>query len=267
MNPSTLKKKEGVKLNYKQMGSGQPLIVLHGLFGSLDNWMTLGRRWSEDFSVYLLDLRNHGRSPHTPEHTLNAMADDVIDFMDGQNLQSASVLGHSMGGKVVMELALKHPERIRSAIIADMGPQEYERGHDQIFKALQSVDFSVIEQRSDITDQLKKFISNPGVVAFLAKNAARSGQGFHWKMNLDVLESGYENILRPIISDQPYEKKVLVLKGEKSPYVTPEAELMLLDLFPRVEIRTLPEAGHWLHAEQPELFYEKVHDFLLSDEV
>src|SRR5690625_3434100 len=106
MNPSTLKKKEGVKRNYKQMGSGQPLIVLHGLFGSLDNWMTLGRRWSEDFSVYLLDLRNHGRSPHTPEHTRDAMADDVIDFMDGQNIQCSRDLGISFSGKMWKEIAL-----------------------------------------------------------------------------------------------------------------------------------------------------------------
>lgn len=266
MNPSILKKTEEIKLNFKQMGSGRPLIVLHGLFGSLDNWMTLGRKWSEDFSVYLLDLRNHGRSPHTSEHTLEGMARDVIEFMDQQNIQSAAILGHSMGGKVVMELALKHPDRIRSAIIADMGPQQYERGHDQIFEAFHSVDFSVVKQRRDITHQLEKIVPNPGIVAFLAKNAVRTDQGFRWRMNLDALESGYENILQPIVSDHPYENKVLVLKGEKSPYVTQEAELMLLDLFPRAEIQTIPEAGHWLHAEQPELFYKSVREFLLSDE-
>lgn len=256
-----------VDLNFKKMGRGRPLIVMHGLFGSLDNWMTLGKRWSEDFSVYLVDLRNHGKSPHAVSHTIQTMAEDVISFLDQQNLENAAVLGHSMGGKVAMELALQFPERIQSLIVADMGPQQYARGHDQIFEALQAVDIDNAEQRSDITDQLQQYIAEPGIIAFLAKNAVRTENGFRWRMNLDVLEAEYEGILQPTVSQRSYDKRVLVLKGEKSPYITDESEAEFRVLFPRVEIVTIPRAGHWLHAEQPEIFYEKVRQFLLSGEV
>lgn len=253
-----------VDLNFKHMGSGPPLIVMHGLFGSLDNWMTLGRKWSEDFSVYLIDLRNHGKSPHTSSHTTEEMAEDVIAFMDQQNLDSVAVLGHSMGGKVAMELALRFPDRIDSLIVADMGPQEYPRGHDRIFEGLQGVDFSQIEQRNDISDQLARYIKEPGTIAFLAKNAVRTDHGFRWRMNLDVLEQDYENILKETVSEKSYDKRVLVLKGGKSPYVTEESRSLLHKLFPQVEIESLSGAGHWLHAEEPEIFYEKVKEFLLS---
>lgn len=251
-----------IHLHYKHLGDGEPLIVLHGLFGSSDNWSTLGKRWSTDLSVYLADLRNHGRSPHTTGHSIPEMVQDVVQLLDELELEDAHLLGHSMGGKVVMELALQHPDRVRSLVVADMAPRKYPRGHDDILRALHAVDMSEMEKRSDIEARLSDFISQKSIVYFLAKNVARTKEGFRWKMNLEVLDRDYEKILQANSEDKSYNKKTLFLRGEKSDYIRAEDETLIRRLFPKAEIKTIPDAGHWLHAEQQDLFYEAVLNFI-----
>lgn len=249
-------------LNFKKYGAGEPLIILHGLLGSLDNWSTLGRKWADNYSVYLVDLRNHGKSPHTPTHTVPGMARDISDFIDTHDIYEPVVLGHSMGGKVAMELALSHPDEIRALIIADMGAQAYPRSHDKIFQAIRSLDLDRNDSRKNIEKKLSETISDKGIVYFIAKNIDRTKEGYRWKMNLDIIEQDYEEILKAIEPGRIFDKPTLLIRGEKSGYVRKEDRHLLQQLFPRIKTASILGAGHWLHAEKPEEFEKEVRRFL-----
>lgn len=251
-----------IKLNYKKLGQGDPLIVLHGLFGSLDNWVTLGRQWAEDFTVYLVDMRNHGKSPHTESHSIPAMAKDIKEFIQNHHINKPVILGHSMGGKAAMELALTHPDIIRALIIVDIGAQAYPPSHDVIFKAIRSVDLDKVESRKDIEKKLGKFIQDKGIIFFISKNIERTKEGYRWKMNIDTLERDYKEILKDINAGRFFDKPTLLLRGEKSGYVTPENINLLRQLFPYIKIETIAGTGHWLHAEKSDEVEEKVREFM-----
>lgn len=244
------------------MGEGKPLLILHGLFGSLDNWVTLGRRWSEDYAVYLLDLRNHGKSPHTDSHTIEDMVDDLVGFIHDHNLDQPVLLGHSMGGKVVMEMALSHPELVGGVIIVDISPRAYERGHDYIFEGIRSLDMDQISSRQEIEEILSQSIKNLSEVLFMSKNINRSSSGFSWKINVDVLERDYENIIAPIDSGRTYQGPALLIKGELSRYVKPEDGTLLEEYFPKIKHITILGAGHWVHADRPDEFEHVVRHFM-----
>ncbi|MBY5959637.1 alpha/beta fold hydrolase [Membranicola marinus] len=245
-------------LNYKKYGQGEPLIILHGLFGALDNWATLGRKWAEHYTVYLVDLRNHGKSPHTESHTIGDMAEDVKNFIQQHDIRNPIVLGHSMGGKAAMELALSQPDLVSALIIADIGAQAYPRGHDHIIEAIRSVDPARMESRKDIEQKLSETIQDPGVVFFIAKNIDRTKEGYRWKMNIDTIERDYEEILKAIKTGRIFDKPTFLLRGGKSGYVTSENINLLRQLFPNIQIETIEGAGHWLHAEKPDEFEEQV---------
>ena len=252
-----------MQLNYKVLGDGYPLIILHGLFGALDNWITLGRSFGEDFETYLVDQRNHGKSPHTPEHSYPDLAQDLIEFMDQLGLSKALLLGHSMGGKTVMEVALSHPERVAGLVIADMAPVQYESHHDSVFRALEAVRFDEIENRSQAERIMSLHIQEPGVIQFLLKNIDRSPEGkYSWKMNLPVLRAEYDKILEEIPGNRVYSGPTLVIRGGASPYVQDPYLPAYRELFPALELETLPDIGHWVHAEAPGDFYEIVLNFL-----
>lgn len=253
-----------VHLNYKKYGEGDPLIVLHGLFGSLDNWATLARQWSDTFTVYAVDLRNHGKSPHTSSHTINNMATDIQDFISEHNIKNPVLLGHSMGGKAAMETVLTHPDQIRGLIIADMGAQSYPRGHDEIFSAIRSLNLEEAESRKYIEEKLSDTIDDKGIVYFISKNISRTKEGYHWKMNIDTLERDYEEVLKAIRPGRIFDKPTLLLKGEKSNYVNEENINLLRQLFPRIKIEAIKDSGHWVHAENPDLFEQRVRSFMKS---
>jgi len=255
-----------LQLNYKQFGSGTPLIILHGLFGSLDNWQTLGRKFAEHFSVYLIDQRNHGRSPHTEHHNFQLMADDLFDFMQQQNIEKANFIGHSMGGKTVMQFSINHPEKVLKQIIVDIAPKQYPRGHDEIFNAIFSLNLSEIEKRDEADAQLEKMIPEFAVRQFIMKNLERNvatGK-FEWKMNLELLHREYENICEAITSDKLSEVETLVVRGGKSKYVTDEYIDDFKRLFSAVTVEDIANAGHWVHAEAPQEFLSVTSKFLLS---
>ncbi len=250
-------------LNYTVLGKGPALVVLHGLFGSLDNWLTLGRQWAGLNTVYLVDQRNHGRSPHDPRIDFPAMAADLQELFAREGIRQASVLGHSMGGKTAMRFALDYPELTASLIVADMAPKTYPSGHDLIFEALAALELPSLQSREDAEEKMTTLITDPGVRLFLLKNLTRNKDGsFRWKMNLDAIRAGYPYILEKIDADFPYSGPVCFIRGSRSAYVEDRDWPEIIRLFPQATLITLPDAGHWLHADQPAAFAAAVQDFL-----
>ncbi|MER2997976.1 alpha/beta fold hydrolase [Pontibacter populi] len=256
-----------MKLHYKEMGHGQPLLILHGLFGTLDNWATLAKRLAEHYNVFLVDLRNHGRSPHSEQHDYDAMAEDVLRLVDDLQIPTPAIMGHSMGGKVAMNYALKYPTRITKLIVVDIAPKAYPPHHDEIIDALQGLDINNVKSRSDVDEQLAKTIKEDEVRLFLMKNLYRKEDNtFGWRMNLDAIEKNYEKIAAPITSDIPFKKHTLFIKGGRSRYILPEDIYSNIEhLFTLVEIETIPQAGHWVHAEAPDQVYDLVTTFLSAE--
>lgn len=245
------------------MGEGHPLIILHGLFGSLDNWMTLAKKWSNNFEVWLIDQRNHGKSPHNEEHSYSLMAKDLHHFMEKNKIESAHILGHSMGGKTAMEFAIHFPEKVKKLIVVDIAPVAYQVHHWSIIKALKSVNLQEIESRKDAEIQLEKEIEEVGVRMFLLKNLNRLKEGlYEWKFNLDVLEKTIEPISEWPVSKGVFNKETLFIKGEKSLYILAEYGVNIAEKFPHYELEEIAGAGHWVHAEAPTIFYETVERFL-----
>ncbi|HET6567594.1 MAG TPA: alpha/beta fold hydrolase [Rhodothermales bacterium] len=256
-----------MKLYFRSYGSGHPLIVLHGLLGSGGNWHTLSSRWfGQHFAVYAVDQRNHGRSPHSPESDYEAMVSDLLEFMGDHGLASAHVLGHSMGGKTAMHLALSHPERVDRLVVADMAPRAYPPSHDVIFDALQSIDLSKYGSRQEIERTLAQKIPDVGTRQFLMKNLTHEAEsgGYAWQLNLEAIYNGYDRLNEPVTSDKTFDKPALFIRGERSDYVRDSDIPGIKWLFPEAEFVTIPKAGHWVHADAPEAFASAVLQFLTA---
>ncbi len=252
-----------MQLNYKSTGQGEPLIILHGLFGMLDNWQSVARALENHFTLYLVDQRNHGKSPHLDEHSYKLMASDLREFMLQQAIPQSNLLGHSMGGKTAMQFALDYPEMVTKLIVVDMGIKQYEGGHDTIFEALKSVELNTITNRQEADVQLSKYINSIGVKQFLLKNLTREPDGsYHWKFNLKALSENYDNILSSINSEIPFEGETLFIRGSLSDYI-PDADWeAITKLFPMAKLETIQNAGHWVHADQPEALISAIRQFL-----
>lgn len=251
-------------LNYKQEGQGEPLVLIHGLFGSLENLGMIARLLKADFSLYSLDLPNHGRSFHIDTMTLPAMADMLKQWMDDQGLSSCHFLGHSLGGKVAMELALRYPDRVKQLIVADIAPVAYVRRHDDVFRGFNGVDLSSISRRQQADEQMKTHVSEVAVRSFLLKNLEPGEDGrWQWRINLAGIQRDYENLIAANSQDlAPFQQKTLFIKGELSSYILPEHKQAILALFPQASVRVIKDTNHWLHAEKPELFSGIVRRFL-----
>lgn len=254
-----------MKLHFDKYGSGPVLIILHGLFGSANNFRGLARRYGEHFETYCLDLRNHGASPHDDVMSYPVMAQDVVDFMEGQGIDKAFVLGHSMGGKVAMQLALNALERVEKLIIGDIAPVRYPSHHSAIFTGLKAIDLCAISSRGEAEEILKDYVKEKGVRLFLLTNLARKAEGgFEWRINIKVLEEEYDHIA-VAVSGQPYNGPTLFIRGALSDYVKDTDFETIRALFPAADIQTLADTGHWLHAEKPEEFSALLFDFLKED--
>lgn len=255
-------------LNYKKLGEGKPLVILHGLFGMLDNWQSLGRRFAEHFTVYLIDQRNHGKSPHSLEFDYYVMADDLVAFVEEQELESFYLLGHSMGGKTAMQFAVDQAEAIEKLIVVDIAPIAYPVGHQDIFKALFSINVAALNSRKEAEQQLATFIEEVGVQQFLLKNLKRNKiGGYIWKFNLEAIHHSYTDIIANSLT--PYDQcdaPTLFIKGGQSDrYIDVARDLPTLQHhFPNATLQTIEQAGHWVHAEQPDVFFEQVMHFLSS---
>jgi esterase len=256
-----------VQLFHNSYGSSTlpPLIILHGLLGSSDNWHSLGKRFGERFHTFALDARNHGRSPHSDIFDYPAMAADVAEFMSRQNIRSASVLGHSMGGKTAALVALLHPDAVDKLVVVDIAPRSYRDRNDQIFGALHSVDISAYSFRKDVDAALSATISDFGIRQFLMKNLGRDQSGrFYWKMNFEVIEKNYDRINEELALDRRFDKPALFIRGEHSDHIQQSDFPIIRRLFPKSEIVTMKNAGHWVHADAPEEFFAHVSEFLAA---
>ncbi|MCV9388520.1 alpha/beta fold hydrolase [Reichenbachiella ulvae] len=249
-------------LNYKTFGEGQPMIIVHGFLGSLDNWATLGKRFAEDYQVYLVDQRNHGKSFHSEEWGYDRMVEDLENLIDELGIENPVLLGHSMGGKTVMQFAAFHPEKVEKMIVADIGPKHYPPHHQKILDGLSAVPIETIESRQEAEEVLAKYIPEIGVRTFLMKNIQRSSDRFSWKMNLPVLSAQIEKVGEALSYHLPIEVDTLFIRGGNSNYILDEDWDEITEIFPESELETVEHAGHWLHAEQPDEFYTKVMNFL-----
>ncbi|MBN2598284.1 MAG: alpha/beta fold hydrolase [Marinifilaceae bacterium] len=269
-----------MKLNYKKLGKGHPLLILHGLYGASDNWLTIAKELSNNFEVYIIDQRNHGDSPHSNSHTYQDLKEDLLEFMDDHKIEKATLLGHSMGGKTVMFFAADYPERVSSLLVVDIAPKNYSKisdyapqtiDHSCIVKAMLNLDLSLYKNRTEIDAKLTESITSKRVRQFLLKNLKRDeNKQFIWKLNIKTINDYLPQIMDGIDGDRFAEGKgitafpVLFIRGEKSNYISDNDHNLIRTIFPKAEITTIPNAGHWVHAEQPKLLVKTVEYFALD---
>ena len=263
---SLFRMSEALNLHFTTYGdaSRPTLIILHGLLGSSDNWHSIARRLSDHFHVCTIDARNHGRSPHSEEFDYPVMVNDVVNFMYRQKRATASLLGHSMGGKTAAWMALLHPELIEKLIVVDIAVRSYQAHHDRIFDALTTLNLRILQSRKEVDQALSDRIPEPHVRQFLLKNLLRDEQGvYRWKMNLDVIEKKYPCILEAVPSGRVFTKPTLFIRGENSDYIQMEDLPSIAQVFPSAELVTIAGAGHWVHADNQDDFITNVADFLV----
>ncbi|MGY6037689.1 alpha/beta fold hydrolase [Aeromonas sp. AE23HZ002T15] len=250
-------------MNFKEQGQGAPIVLIHGLFGSLDNLGLLARPLSEQFRVISIDLRNHGASFHSGEMTYPQQAADVLALLDHLGLAQVVIVGHSMGGKVAMQLAKQAPERVSKLVVADIAPVAYPHArHKNVFAGLNATLANPPQSRSEAEATLARHIEIPGVRQFLLKSFAKNDAGWGWRFNVPALEHNYANIMGWPDAQSRFEGPTLFIKGGDSDYVLPEYTQTVMAQFPAAKARVIAGTGHWLHAEKPVLFNKLVVDFL-----
>ena len=252
-----------MKLNYKSFGEeGDNLIVIHGLLGSLNNWQTLAKEFGKHFKTFTIDQRNHGKTGHEDEWNYEVMAQDLKEFIDEHNIIDPIILGHSMGGKTVMRFVMDFKNYAKKIIIADISPRYYPPHHQSIFDGLISINLSNLKSRKEADDVLSNYVSNIGERQFLLQNLERSSTGFNWKMNLEVITKKLHNVGEAQEPSNPINIPTLFLRGENSHYIGNQDKKIISQYFSNANIITIPNAGHWLHAEQPRLFFDEVMHFI-----
>jgi pimeloyl-ACP methyl ester carboxylesterase len=249
-------------LHYKSFGEGDPLLILHGFLGSLDNWQSIAKELAANYQVFILDVRNHGKSFHDNKHDYASLVEDLHFLVNHLGFSKINLLGHSMGGKIAMLFALKYPHLVTKLIVVDIAPKIYPPGHEDILQALSKVNPKELKSRQEAVDIISTYIHEPSVVPFLLKNLDREAYGsFSWKMNLPVLSSQYAEILL-FPGEGIFDAPTLFLKGEKSDYILPSDEPIIRQYFPNAKIVSIKNAGHWVHAENPVDFISETSNLL-----
>jgi pimeloyl-ACP methyl ester carboxylesterase len=257
-----------MKLFFKKYGKhgNRPLIILHGLFGISDNWVTYGKRIAEEgFEVFIPDQRNHGRSPHSNVFNYLALTDDLFDFIDDNEIENPIIMGHSMGGKVAMRFALENPDFVKRLIVIDITLKAYgaRKSHKKIIEAIKNVDLSKIKTRKDAELLISKYISETKIKLFILKNLHRNKEGkFEWLINIDAIKDNIDQLFDSIDILTKFKKPTLFIKGGVSDYILYEDYAQIRENFPNAEIITVAGASHWVHAEAPELFYQVTSGFM-----
>lgn len=256
-----------MKLLYSNiLGEGEPFIILHGFLGMGDNWKTLGGQFADaGYEVHLVDQRNHGRSMHSEDFSYDLMAEDLNNYLEDKALDKIILLGHSMGGKTAMKFAANFPEKVSKLIIADIAPKYYAPHHEEILNSLTALQSNeeARASRGNADDFLKNYIKDWGTRQFLLKNLYwKSDKKLALRLNLPVLRKAGETIGEPIKEDEHFNGQTLFLRGEKSGYIKDSDFSLIKKHFPKSTVSTVPDAGHWLHAENPENFYSQVINFL-----
>lgn len=251
-------------LHYKKYGEGKDyLVILHGLFGSLDNWQSLGKEFGKNFTTYIVDQRNHGKSPHFDEHNYSSMAADLKAFLEQQEIGETHLLGHSMGGKTVMQFAIQDPQFVKKMIVADIAPKYYAPHHQDVLSALESVDFLLHTDRKKVQAKIEESISDKNIVQFLMKGLTWVDKDkLGWKFNLKVLIEKIENIGAELEGFAYFTNPTLFLRGENSTYITLDDIDTIEEIFPMAQYSTIENAGHWMHAENPKHFLKEALNFL-----
>lgn len=250
-------------LHANTSGNGKPIVILHGFLGMSDNWKSIANQLSESFEIHALDLRNHGKSFHANEFSYDLMALDVQSYIEENISTSVILIGHSMGGKVAMQLACQQPQLIKKLVIVDIGPKYYPPHHQQILEGLQAIDFSKKPSRAEVEKDLSEYIKDFGVRQFLLKNLYwQTPNQLAFRFNLKILAKKVEEIGKSLPTEYQFDGETLFMRGQNSNYILDEDWEHIVKQFPKSKLETIPNAGHWLHAEQPDLFIQKLLNFV-----
>jgi pimeloyl-ACP methyl ester carboxylesterase len=254
-----------MKLFFRKFGEGQPVVILHGVFGLSDNWVTIGKRLAENFGVFIPDMRNHGQSPHSSAFSYDAMADDLAEFLEDHALVNPILIGHSMGGKVVMKFALDFPAKPERIVVIDISPRAYpvRQSHMQLMDSMLSVDFAAARSRREVEDQLSLMIREQKIRNIVLKNLYHINKDtLGWRLNLAAISEHTEELYAGVTSPYVFKKPALFIRGALSDYVTDEDADLIRKNFPRAEFVTLEGASHWVHADVPGLLCRSLSSFL-----
>lgn len=253
-----------VKLNYKIIGSGKPIIILHGLFGMLDNWLNMAKRLeSEGYMIILIDQRDHGRSPHTHQFDYKTLASDLLHFMEENWIHECILIGHSMGGKTALQFMAEHESMISKCIIIDIGIKKYNGGHQDVFEALFAVELDQLTSREEAELVMMDKLHDLGTVQFLMKNLTRKKEGgFEWKMHLNLLYKEYQNILAAVSFDHRCESDIRFIKGGNSNYIVESDIPNIMAVLPKSSFVTIADAGHWVHVDKANELFNEIISFI-----
>jgi len=260
-----------MQLNYRQYSDqGKPLLILHGLFGSLSNWGWHSKQLARTYAVHGIDLRNHGDSPHSDELNYQLMAEDVKQLMEQLEITKSYLLGHSMGGKVAMQLALTYPQLVRRLIVVDIAPVAYSDkadGHLNIMFGMNTLNIEQFDSRKQAEVHLAEFIEDEVTRKFVLTNLVRNVDGtYRWRLNLSAIQQHYDRLREKPIGTEAFMKPTLFVKGALSNYIQAKDEAEILELFPTATVKIIMQAGHWLHADKPKAFQKIALDFLSQAE-
>lgn len=254
-----------MKLHYRKLGeNGQPIIILHGLFGMSDNWLTIAKAFSTEHQLYLLDMRNHGQSPKSEQFSYDVMADDLAEFIIDHKIEKPILIGHSMGGKVIMQFAINHSDLFDKLIVVDIAPRFYPIHHHPILQGLRAIDLKTLASRTDANEILKQYEESEGVRQFLLKNLFRNPElgHFDWRINLPEITKNIENVGEEITSNHQVENRTMFINGADSSYILEADKKNILEIFPNTQFKTIVGAGHWVQADRPVEFVEAVKSFI-----
>ncbi len=253
-----------MKLHFRKIGEGKPVIILHGLFGSSDNWQTFGKELgASGYAVYLVDLRNHGKSGHDDSMNYEVLLNDISELFIAEHLNGAAIIGHSLGGKTAMKFALRHPDKLNSLIVIDIAPRKYPVHHRLILDTLLAVDTQNKKTRKEIESELSAHIKDNSTLQFLMKNLYwKEPDRLDWRFNLHAINENIEITGSQINAEKPFEKPALFIRGENSDYISEPDEIEIKKLFKNADIKTAPASGHWVHADNPEWLLNEVKNFL-----
>jgi pimeloyl-ACP methyl ester carboxylesterase len=251
-----------MKLFYREMGNGSPVIIVHGLFGMSDNWMNIAKQLADHYKIYLPDMRNHGSSPHHEEWSYDVMAEDLAEFIELHKIKDPVLIGHSMGGKVVMKLVNEQPDLVKKLVVVDISPRYYKPHHQHILDAMNDLDLASFESRQEADEALKKSIKDWGIRQFLLKNIQRNKNGFEWKHNLALITKKIEEVGQSTMPEWPVETPSLFIRGANSDYISNGDIDEIKSQYVNSQVVTLKNAGHWIHAEQPEAFVKTITSFI-----
>jgi pimeloyl-ACP methyl ester carboxylesterase len=254
-----------MKLHYQMAGEGQPFIIIHGLFGSADNWRSMAKFFSRFYQVISVDLRNHGRSPHSEEQDFSLMAEDIAELCDDLKLDRVHVLGHSLGGKVAMQFAAMQPERINKLVIVDISPRQYFSQHTPLMDAMMALDLAQYTTRAEVDEALSDEIQDKAVRQFLLMNLVTDERGLFWRINLPALKANYQQLMAPVCEGIELNMPSLFVYGAQSDYVSADDRALIEQQFPEALLQPIDKAGHWVQAERPQQFKQVVEEFLRHD--